>query len=33
VRTVDTHVAAVMDKLGCRSRREAVSRARSMGVV
>ncbi|EXG80640.1 ATP-binding protein [Cryptosporangium arvum] len=32
VRTVDTHVAAALDKLGVRTRREAVSRARALGL-
>ncbi|MEV0898578.1 AAA family ATPase [Actinoplanes sp. NPDC049802] len=33
VRTVDAHVAAVMAKLTARSRREAVSRARAIGLL
>lgn len=33
VRTVDSHVAATFDKLGVRSRREAVTRARELGIV
>lgn len=32
VRTVDTHVAAVLDKLGAASRREAADRAAELGV-
>ncbi|MFG1921826.1 AAA family ATPase [Cryptosporangium sp. NPDC048952] len=32
VRTVDTHVAAALDKLGVRTRRAAVSRARALGL-
>ena len=33
VRTVDSHVAAVLDKLGAASRREAVARAADLGVL
>ena len=33
VRTVDTHVAAVLDKLNARTRRDAAARARALGVV
>ncbi|MGN9910308.1 ATP-binding protein [Phytohabitans sp. LJ34] len=33
VRTVDTHVAAVLDKLDARTRRDAASRARALGLV
>ena len=33
VRTVDSHVAAVMDKLGARTRREATKTARAMGLI
>ena len=33
VRTVDTHVAAVLDKLDARTRRDAASRARELGLV
>jgi DNA-binding CsgD family transcriptional regulator/tetratricopeptide (TPR) repeat protein len=33
VRTVDTHVAAILDKLGARTRREAVTRAAALGLL
>jgi DNA-binding NarL/FixJ family response regulator len=33
VRTVDSHVAAVLDKLGAASRREAAARAAELGVL
>jgi DNA-binding NarL/FixJ family response regulator len=33
VRTVDSHVAAVLDKLDAPTRREAAARARSLGLV
>jgi DNA-binding NarL/FixJ family response regulator len=33
VRTVDSHVAAVLEKLGARTRRDAVARAADLGVV
>jgi DNA-binding CsgD family transcriptional regulator/tetratricopeptide (TPR) repeat protein len=33
VRTVDTHVAAVLDKLDARTRRDAATRARALGLV
>ncbi len=33
VRTVDSHVAAVMDKLDARTRRDAAVRARSLGLL
>jgi DNA-binding CsgD family transcriptional regulator/tetratricopeptide (TPR) repeat protein/energy-coupling factor transporter ATP-binding protein EcfA2 len=33
VRTVDTHVAAVLDKLGARTRRDAATRAKELGLV
>jgi len=33
VRTVDSHVAAVLDKLDARTRRDAASRARALGLV
>jgi DNA-binding NarL/FixJ family response regulator len=33
VRTVDSHVAAALEKLGTRTRREAVARARDLGVL
>jgi DNA-binding CsgD family transcriptional regulator len=33
VRTVDTHVAAVLDKLDARGRRDAATRARSLGLL
>jgi DNA-binding NarL/FixJ family response regulator len=33
IRTVDTHVAAVLGKLGANTRREAASRARTLGIL
>ena len=33
VRTVDSHVAAALDKLGARSRKEAVTRAADLGIL
>ncbi|MEV4077420.1 LuxR C-terminal-related transcriptional regulator [Nonomuraea fuscirosea] len=33
VRTVDSHVAAALAKLGARTRKEAVARARDLGVL
>ena len=33
VRTVDAHVAAVLDKLGVTTRRDAVARARELGLL
>jgi DNA-binding CsgD family transcriptional regulator/tetratricopeptide (TPR) repeat protein len=33
VRTVDSHVAAALEKLGARTRKEAVARARDLGVL
>lgn len=33
VRTVDSHVAAALDKLGVRTRRQAVTRARDLGIL
>jgi DNA-binding NarL/FixJ family response regulator len=33
VRTVDSHVAAVLDKLNARTRRDAATRARLLGLV
>ena len=33
VRTVDSHVAAVLDKLGAATRRDAAARAAELGVL
>jgi DNA-binding CsgD family transcriptional regulator len=33
VRTVDSHVAAALEKLGSRTRREAVARAAGLGIL
>lgn len=33
VRTVDAHVAAILDELDARTRRRAASRARQLGLV
>jgi DNA-binding NarL/FixJ family response regulator len=33
VRTVDSHVAAALDKLGTRTRKEAVARAGDLGIL
>jgi DNA-binding NarL/FixJ family response regulator len=33
IRTVEVHVAAVLDKLGARTRREATARAADLGIL
>jgi DNA-binding NarL/FixJ family response regulator len=33
VRTVDTHVAAILDKLDARTRRDAAARAKALGLL
>jgi len=33
VRTVDSHVSAALDKLGCRTRKEAAARAADLGIL
>jgi DNA-binding NarL/FixJ family response regulator len=33
VRTVDAHVAAILSKLGARTRRDAPARARTLGLL
>jgi DNA-binding NarL/FixJ family response regulator len=33
VRTVDSHVAAIREKLGTRTRKEAVARAGDLGII
>jgi DNA-binding NarL/FixJ family response regulator len=33
VRTVDTHVAAILNKLGARTRRDAAARAKAVGLL